>query len=123
MFHKWEFIQQPPQSSISHDISFHHSACVSLKNHLTFQLFKRGDVKSSGNQYPAQDNPIEQTSQPRSPYRLLANVEIATLKSDTDPGSKKCGQGGCIWVRSSYFIQLSRVRKQSHMEYSKETQM
>lgn len=39
--------------------------------HLTFQLSKRENEKSSVSQHPAQDNPIEQTSQPRSPCRLF----------------------------------------------------
>lgn len=43
-------------------------------NHLTFQLSKIENVKSSVSQHPAQDNPIEQTSQPKSPYRLSANI-------------------------------------------------
>ena len=66
LFHKWEFDQQPLQSSIFHDISLHHSACVSLRpSHI--QLSER-DVKSSVSQRPAQVNPIKQSSQPKSPY-------------------------------------------------------
>ena len=49
-------------------------------DHLTFQLSRREEVVNLVSQQPAQVNPIEQISQFRSPRRLLANVENATLK-------------------------------------------
>lgn len=92
-------------------------------NHFTFQLSKRENEKISVSQHPTQDNPIELTSQPRSPCRLASNIQMASLNSGTDPGSKINGQGGQFGVKSSCFIQLSVVREQCHMEYSKETQI